>query len=78
MKSRHLTEGQYLEVELANLNEVQYSAVLMMGSHEVPRSLLLDTGSNVLWLTADQCEDSCDNKHSKPYRLEDSAFGKYY
>ena len=78
MKSRHLGEGEYLEVELANLNEVQFSAVLTMGSHEVPRSLLLDTGSNVLWLTADQCGDSCDNKHSMPYRLEDSAFGKYY
>ena len=79
-RRKHLAIGHYLEVELGNLNDLQYSAKLYLGSHDEARSFLLDTGSNVLWLTSELCGNKkrCDNKHSRPYRLEDSAFGKYY
>ena len=54
-------------------------ATLRVGSPANERTLLLDTGSNVLWLTSDECTpESCDNKHSMPYRVEDSELGRYY
>ena len=52
-----------------------------MGSHSIERTFLFDTGSNVIWFTSDICTEkpnNCDNKNSRPYRIEDSAFGKYY
>lgn len=78
---KHLAIGQYLEVPLSNLDELQYTAKLYLGSHSSERTFLFDTGSNVLWFTSDICSespDSCDNKLSRPYRIEDSAFGKFY
>ena len=39
----------------------------------------MDTGSNVIWVTSDECTpETCDNKNSLPYRLEDSEVGRYY
>ena len=74
-----LTSGQYLEVKLENINEMQYVAKMKLGSHEVERTLLFDTGSNFLWLTSDHCtSDRCDNKHATPYNLDESRSGKYY
>ena len=76
---KFLSPGQYLEVKLENINEMQYVAKMKLGSHEAERTLLFDTGSNLLWLTSDHCtSDRCDNKHSTPYNLDDSRSGKYY
>ena len=56
-------------------------------------NVLIDSGSNSLWLTSDKCfgavddeieggspvgEQRCDNVMSKPYRVEDSAVGRFY
>ena len=66
-------------MKLENINEMQYVAVMKIGSHEAERTLLFDTGSNVLWLTSDHCTyEKCDNKQSTPYNLDESSFGKYY
>ena len=68
-------------MNLENINEMQFMTGLNMGSQGDQRSLLVDTGSNVLWLTSELCAQDpsrCDNKHSKPYSLADSLNGRYY
>ena len=83
MSSQYKTvPGQYLEVELSNLNDLQYLIKLQIGSNAEERTLLADTGSNVLWITSDLCNNQhdsfCDNRHSVPYCIEDSTNGRYY
>jgi len=76
-----LRKGEYLEVALTSINDLQYTTKVYLGSQDEERTLLFDTGSNAVWITSDLCEtspDNCDNKHAVPYRIEDSAFGRYY
>ena len=44
---------RYLEVPLESINELQYVAKLQFGSSLEVRSVLIDSGSNSLWLTSD-------------------------
>ena len=54
-RQKQLNLGQYLELQLANVDDMQYTAKLSVGSRDEERTFLFDTGSNVLWLTSDYC-----------------------
>ena len=77
---RFLEEDQYMEVGLESINYgMQYLARVNIGTHDAEQTLLLDTGSNQLWVTSVDCVDngSCDHNYSTTYDLNESVIGKY-
>ena len=52
---------------------------MRVGTQDVEQTLLLDTGSNQLWVTSVECVETgeCDHNFSSTYDLKDSLLGRY-
>ena len=69
-----------MEINLESVDDgMQYLAKVSVGTEDVEQILLLDTGSNQLWVTSIFCEESgqCDHNYYTTYDLKSSKLGKY-